>query len=128
MILLLDTCAFIWLTQEPAKLSAAARSAIDDPANTLAFSHASVWEMHLKHQAGKLNLPDSPRHWLPQQMTAWNIREWPIRLAAIQRTSDLPDLHRDPFDRLLVAQSLEDGLAIVSPDPFFPGYGVTVVW
>ena len=128
MILLLDTCAFIWLTQESAKLSAAARSAIDDPANTLAFSHASVWEMHLKHHAGKLNLPDPPRQWIPQQMAAWNIREWPVRLAAIQRTSDLPDLHRDPFDRLLVAQSLEDGLAIVSPDPFFPGYGVTVGW
>lgn len=83
--------------------------------------------MHLKHHAGKLNLPDPPRQWIPQQMAAWN-REWQIRLAAIQRTSDLPDLHRDPFDRLLVAQALEDGLAIVSPDPFFPGYGVTVVW
>ena len=84
--------------------------------------------MHLKHHSGKLNLPDPPRQWIPQQLAAWNIREWPIRLAAIQRTSDLPDLHRDPFDRLLVAQSLEDGLAIVSPDPFFSGYGVTVVW
>ena len=61
MILLLDTCAFIWLTQEPAKLSAAVRAAIDDPANTLAFSHASVWEVHLKHHAGKLNLPDLPK-------------------------------------------------------------------
>ena len=128
MTLLLDTCTFIWLAQEPHKLSQMARQAIDDPANDLLLSHASAWEIHLKHSAGKLTLPDPPRQWIPQQMAAWNIRERAIRLADIQRTSDLPSIHRDPFDRMLVAQAMEDGLSLVSPDPFFPGYGVNVAW
>jgi len=128
MILLLDTCVFIWLTQEPEKLGAAARTAINDSANSLFFSHASAWEMHLKHHAGKLILPDPPKQWIPQQLAEWKISVLAIHLAAIQRTSDLPDIHRDPFDRLLVAQALEEGLTIVSPDSFFRGYGVPVVW
>ena len=128
MTLLLDTCAFIWLTQEPLKLSSAARAAIDDSYNELVFSHASIWEMHLKHKAGKLILPEPPRQWIPRQMEEWKVSERAILLHAIQRTSDLPDIHRDPFDRLLVAQALEESFSIVSPDPFFPSYGVSVVW
>ncbi|MCX6876589.1 MAG: type II toxin-antitoxin system VapC family toxin [Verrucomicrobia bacterium] len=128
MTLLLDTCAFIWLTQEPERLSAAAQAAINDPANHLVFSHASAWEMHLKHNAGKLILPEPPRQWIPQQLAAWTISEMAIQLNAIQRTSDLPPIHRDPFDRLLAAQALEEGFVIVSPDHFFPDCGVPVVW
>ena len=128
MTLLLDTCAFIWLTQEPGKLSATAQAAINDPANSLVLSHTSAWEIHLKHHAGKLTLPDPPRQWIPQQIAAWKISELPIHFNAIQRTSDLPDIHRDPFDRLIIAQALEQGLRVVSPDAFFPDYGVSVVW
>ena len=128
MTLLLDTCAFIWLTQEPAKLSAVAQAAIDDSANILVLSQASAWEMHLKHHAGKLSLPDPPRQWIPRQMAAWKIQEKAITLQAIHRTSDLPDLHRDPFDRMLIAQAMEENLTIVSPDQFFPGYGVKMIW
>jgi PIN domain nuclease of toxin-antitoxin system len=128
MTLLLDTCAFIWLTQEPEKLSAAAQAAINDSLNSLVFSHASAWEIHLKHNAGKLVLPEPPRQWIPRQLEEWRISELPIRFGAIQRTSDLPGIHRDPFDRLLVAQALEDGFRIVSPDHYFPDYGVPVVW
>ncbi len=128
MTLLLDTCVFIWLTQEPGKLSVAAQSAINDPANSLVFRHASAWEIHLKHHAGKLILPEPPKQWIPQQIGAWKISELVIQLNAIQRTSDLPEIHRDPFDRLLVAQAMEEGLSLVSPDEFFPGYGVPVVW
>jgi len=128
MTLLLDTCAFIWLTQEPQRLSATAQSAIDDSANLLVFSHVSIWEMHLKHMAGKLFLPEPPRQWIPLQLAAWTISELPLHLNAIQRTSDLPPIHRDPFDRMLVAQALEAGFGIISPDDFFPDYGVPVVW
>jgi len=128
MTLLLDTCVFIWLTQEPAKLSAVAQTAINDPANTLALSHASAWEMHLKHHAGKLSLPDPQRQWIPLQLAAWKIHEQGITLHAVHRTSDLPDIHRDPFDRMLIAQALEENLTIVSPDQFFPSYGVNVIW
>ena len=126
--LLLETCAFIWLTQEPGKLSAAAQAAINDPANSLAFSHAIAWEMHLKHHAGKLILPEPPRQWIPQQLAEWRIAELAIDLDAIHKTSDLPTIHRDPFDRLIIAQALEQGLSVVSPDQCFPDYGVPVVW
>jgi PIN domain nuclease of toxin-antitoxin system len=128
MNLVLDTCVLIWLTQEPDKLSLAARSAINDTSNMLWFSHASAWEIHLKHHAGKLSLPEPPRLWIPQQLDLWKIREQSISLAAIHRSSDLPDIHRDPFDRMLIAQALEAGMKLVSPDEFFPDYGVEVVW
>ena len=125
---LLDTCAFIWLTQEPGKLSTASIAAINDPSNILILSHVSAWEIHLKHHAGKLRLPDPPRQWIPEQLAMWRIGQREITLQAIQRTSDLPDIHRDPFDRLLIAQALEEGWSIISPDPFFPAYGVALVW
>jgi PIN domain nuclease of toxin-antitoxin system len=126
--LLLDTCAFIWLTQEPMKLGEAARSAINERENSLHFSHASVWEIHLKHLSGKLSLPTPPRFWIPEQIAAWNLIETPILLDAIQYTSDLPAVHRDPFDRLLVAQAINKGLTILTPDRFFMNYGVPVIW
>jgi PIN domain nuclease of toxin-antitoxin system len=128
MTLRLDTCAFIWLTQEPEKLSTAAQAAINDPLNRLVFSHASAWEIHLKHNAGKLILPEPPRQWIPRQLEEWRVQELPIRFGAIQRTSDLPGIHRDPFDRLIVAQALEEDLSVVSPDHHFPDYCVRVVW
>jgi PIN domain nuclease of toxin-antitoxin system len=128
MTLLLDTCTFIWLTQEPGKLSATAQPAIDDSGNRLFLSHVSAWEMHLKHQAGKLFLPASPRQWIAQQLAAWKAAELPIELNAIHRTSDLPDIHRDPFDRLLAAQALEASLTIVSPDAPLSLLGAARIW
>ena len=83
MRLLLDTCSFIWLTQEPSKLSPAAQSAINDPSNSLALSHPSAWEMHLKHHSGKLTLPQPPRQWIRQQLAEWRIAELTIQLEAI---------------------------------------------
>jgi PIN domain nuclease of toxin-antitoxin system len=126
--LLLDTCAFIWLTQEPGKLGAAAKDAINDKSNTLCISHASVWEIHLKHLAGKLAFPAPPRQWIPEQIAAWKLMEIPIQLEAIQHTSDLPTIHRDPFDRLLLAQAITMGMEILTPDKFFSDYGVPVIW
>ena len=128
MPLLLDTCVLIWLTQEPEKLSLAASNAINDPANLLLFSHVSAWELHLKHHAGKLTLPDQPKAWIAQQMAIWKLLEIQIELNAISRTSELPDIHKDPFDRLLIAQALEGGHYIVSPDHYFTDYGVPVIW
>jgi PIN domain nuclease of toxin-antitoxin system len=128
MTLLLDTCVLIWLTQEPKKLSAACRIAIDDPANLLVFSDVSAWEIHLKHRAGKLFLPEPPRMWIPQQLAIWGIAGLRIRLNSIHRTSDLPEIHRDPFDRMIIAQALEDSYNVVSPDEVFKAYGVPVIW
>ena len=126
--LLLDTCTYIWLTQDPGKLSAASTAAINDPDNSVILSHVSAWEIHLKHQTGKLQLPESPRQWIPEQLAWWNIKLAEITLNAIQRTSDLPDIHRDPFDRLLIAQALELDAGLLSRDSKMDAYGITRVW
>ncbi len=126
--LLLDTCVFVWLTQDPAQISRRARKAIDDPGNELWLSHASIWEVHLKHFAGKLKLPEQPRQWFSRQMAAWAVQDQPLDLESLHLTSELPRVHRDPFDRLLVAQSQTHRLKLVSPDQVFPDYGIDVLW
>lgn len=128
MKLLLDTCAFLWLTASPDNLGAAARRGINDHRNELCLSHASIWEIHLKHLAGKLTLPEKPRLWFSRQMAIWGVKDWPMDLESLHLTSDLPPLHKDPFDRLLAAQAATHGLTLVSPDEFFSRCGVKVLW
>ncbi|MEI8254675.1 MAG: type II toxin-antitoxin system VapC family toxin [Deltaproteobacteria bacterium] len=128
MRLLLDTCTFIWLAQEPDKLSAAARDAIDNDANDLLLSHVSVWEIYNKSRAGKLVLPDRARVWVEEQLAVRGVDDLPIDLAALGRMSELPLHHRDPFDRLIVAQAIVHGLTLVSPDGCFPPYGARLLW
>ena len=109
-------------------ISRIAKKAIDDPGNELWLSHVSIWEVHLKHLAGKLKLPENPRLWFSRQLAIWAVRDRPLDLESLHLTSDLPLVHRDPFDRLLVAQSQTHRLSLVSPDKFFPDYGIQVVW
>jgi PIN domain nuclease of toxin-antitoxin system len=128
MRLLLDSCAFLWLTASPGDLSAAAKRAINDNSNELWLSHASVWEIHLKHLAGKLALPEKPRLWFSRQRTVWGVKDRPLDLESLHLTSDLPPLHKDPFDRMLAAQASTHDLTVVSPDAVFARYGVKVLW
>ena len=97
MNLLLDTCALIWLTSEPAQLSGAASAAINDPAAVLHVSHASLWEIMLKHGAGKLALPDSPRKWWTDQVARWGLTELSLTAEALFRASELPPHHKVPL-------------------------------
>jgi PIN domain nuclease of toxin-antitoxin system len=126
--LLLDTCTFIWLTSESERIDAAARAALDLPDADLVLSEASVWEISLKWQAGKLSLPTPPRLWIETQAEAWQLRRLPVGREHVYQTTELPDVHRDPFDRLLVAQAIEGGLTIVTPDPLIRRYPVAVLW
>ncbi|MFY9989335.1 MAG: type II toxin-antitoxin system VapC family toxin [Chthoniobacterales bacterium] len=128
MRLLLDTCTFIWLAADPDKLSTRARKALSDVSSELFLSHASAWEIHMKSLAGKLVLPEKPRSWIAQQLSARQVTDWPIDLETIHRTSDLPVYHKDPFDRLLLAQSAVHDLRIVTPDPVFRRYKVKLLW
>jgi PIN domain nuclease of toxin-antitoxin system len=128
MRLLLDTCTFLWLTGQPAKLSAPAIAAINNPQNELFLSDTSVWEIVLKHTADKLPLPESPRIWLPKQTAFFQLQPVRISSEAIFKTADLPLVHRDPFDRLLAAQALVDGFKFISPDPPFRAFGVDCLW
>jgi len=126
-VLLLDTCTLIWLASEPSKLSAAARSALES-ANDIALSDVSVWEICLKWQASKIGLPAPPRTWIGEQVRTWSLDRLPIEPEHMYRAVELGDLHRDPFDRLLVAQALDHSATLVTPDPAIAQYPVAVIW
>lgn len=128
MRLLLDTCVMLWLAREPGNISKTAAAALDNSANELFLSHASIWEIYLKAQAGKLSLPQTPRRWITAQLTARRITDWPLDLETLHRTNDLPLHHRDPFDRLLIAQTLTHSMTLVSPDPWIQKYRVKNIW
>jgi len=126
--LLLDTCTFLWLAGEPAKISAPATTALNDPANSLHLSDVSVWEIVLKQAAGKLPLPQWPRVWIPKHAAFFHLQRVLIEHEALFRSGELPPIHQDPFDRLLAAQALAEPFHFVSPDAPFRAYGVTCIW
>jgi len=125
---LLDTCTLIWLTQEPERLSAKGKAVIESPETDLLVSHASVWEMLLKSQAGKLSFPAPLRKWLRDQQDHWGFRYLDITLEHLLRTGELARHHVDPFDRLLVTQAIVENLAILTPDPWIVRYPVQAIW
>lgn len=128
MICLLDTCTFIWLCSEPLRLSAGVRQTIDDRDTDLVLSDASALEITLKWHAGKITLPEPPRSWIETQTHAWSIRTLPILREHIYRISELPEHHRDPFDRLLVATALSVNATILTPDELIHRYPVSWRW
>ena len=101
MNVLLDTCTFLWLTQEPHMISELAREVLDDPTTVLNMSHASVLEMVVKHRAGKLTFPQPPEKWIPSRRAYFQIKDLPLDELLIYRSGKLPDVHRDPFARLI---------------------------
>ncbi len=126
-MLLLDTCTFIWLTGAPGQLSPTAQRAIDE-ASELYVSDVSIWEICLKWQARKLRLPTPPRRWITEQLGVWALGRLRIESEDLFRSAELPDLHKDPFDRLLVAQALVHNARLVTPDPAIHSYPVAVLW
>jgi PIN domain nuclease of toxin-antitoxin system len=126
--LLLDTCTFIWLAGDPSQLGEGARRAMDASAAEIWLSDVTVWEVSLKWQAGKLSLPGPPRSWIEEQRATWDLTRAPLELEHLYRSTELPSHHRDPFDRLLVAQSIVEGLTLVTPDPAIRAYPVSVLW
>ena len=128
MRLLLDTHAWLWWNQDAPALTARARHAIADPANQCWLSMASAWEMAIKIASGKLTLESNLERFLPEQLASNGIALLPIDVRHIARTVKLPFHHRDPFDRLLVAQALVGGMTIVSADRVFSKYRVKRIW
>ncbi len=123
MRLLLDTHALIWALGDPAKLSPKSRSAIEDPANEIFVSAASLWEIAIKAGDGKLTVPDD----LERAIFAVGFQPLEIRFPHVRRLRSLPLHHRDPFDRILVAQAQHEDMAVVTRDGRIPSYGVRVV-
>jgi PIN domain nuclease of toxin-antitoxin system len=99
-----------------------------NPKNTLVLSVASAWEMVTKAHAGKLRLPEAPNVYIPTRAAHYGMEILPIFLAHVLAVESLPPHHRDPFDRLLIAQAGMEQLPILSADPQFRKYSVEVVW
>lgn len=124
MRLLLDTHVFLWYITADSRPPAPFLAAIREPANEVYLSAASVWEAVIKHGLGKLPLPSPPADYLPQQRDAHGIAALPIDEGAMTHLAGLPALHRDPFDRRLVAQALQHGLTLATVDPDVIAYPV----
>ena len=128
MKLLLDTHAFLWWVEGAPALGRRAKAAVADPDNEVFFSVASCWELAIKLSLGKLRLAQALDRFIPEQLTQNGFSLFAVDFRHVIGVADLPFHHRDPFDRLLAAQALQDRLAIVSADRVFRKYGVTVVW
>lgn len=123
MRILLDTHVLLWYAAADSRLPVALCDALRDPANEVFVSAASVWEAVIKHQTGKLLLPAPPAAYLSRQREAHGFTSLPIDEGAMAFLASLPPLHRDPFDRLLVAQAMQHGLTLATVDAEVIAYG-----
>jgi PIN domain nuclease of toxin-antitoxin system len=126
--LLLDSHTLIWAADAPAKLSARAQGLIHDPANDRLLSAATLWEIAIKFSLGRLPLSLPYRQWMDKAIADLVLVVLPITLDHAERQAILPWHHRDPFDRLLVAQAQVEGVPLVSADTTLDPYGVTRIW
>jgi PIN domain nuclease of toxin-antitoxin system len=127
MKLLLDTHVFIWWADHPEKLSPAALSALENEANELFLSVASVWEMQIKIQLGRLKLSLPLKELVKNQQETNDLTVSPVALTHVLALDNLPFHHKDPFDRLLIAQSIEEDLTLVTADSQFSTYSVKLL-
>lgn len=125
---LLDTHAFLWSALGDKRLSRRARRLIEDRANDLYLSSATAYEIAVKVARGRLDLPESPETYVPARLTAFGFDPLPISVAHGLRAATLPDIHRDPWDRMLVAQAQLEGLPILTVDPAITRYDVETIW
>jgi PIN domain nuclease of toxin-antitoxin system len=122
-MLLLDTHAAVWWLEDRARLTDAARNAIEDADNEVFVSAASVWEFEMKRAAGRIQTPGP----LAEAAAATGLIELPVTWRHAQRAALLPPIHADPFDRMLVAQALEEGLVLVTRDPLVRQYAIATM-
>lgn len=128
MSVLIDTHAFIWATAGEDTLSEKAKSFLNDPSEVIFFSAASAWEIAIKWSRGGLDLPTDPTIFVPESLAASGYSLLAVNLRDACAVSGLPFHHKDPFDRLLIAQAKGNGLRIFSSDPVFKRYDVDVFW
>lgn len=125
---LLDTHAFIWFISGDQRLSPAARKLLDDRENEILISVASLWEIAIKHSLGKLTLERRFAEFIPEQLDRQQIEILPITLTHLAEVDRLPFHHRDPFDRVIAAQALSEGIPVISVDAALDPYGVNRIW
>ena len=127
-MLLLDTCTFLWWATDSASIPEAVRERLRDPNEQVFLSSVSTWEICVKHALGKLTLPVSPRDYVPDRRRRLAIEPLPLDEADALAISKLPQVHRDPFDRMLVAQAISQELCIVTPDMAIRDYPCLTWW
>ena len=124
MKLLLDTHIFLWFIAADSRLPILFRDVIREPNNEIFLSVASLWEIIIKYNLGKLPLPQSPEVYIPQERRKHQIKSLPISESSLKNLVSLPNLHRDPFDRLLISQALCRNLTIITVDTDIMKYNV----
>lgn len=102
--------------------------ALDSQNNDRALSLATVWEITLEYRSGKLPLPEQPDRWIEEQLRLQDIDVLPLQRPTLYRAGALPPIHKDPFDRVIAADSLQRDLHLISPDETFRAYGCNVIW
>jgi len=127
MRILLDTHIFLWFISGDTQLSTDVRDAVRDPDNDVYLSAVSVWEAIAKYQLGKLPLPENPKTYLPKQRDLHQIASLALDESSVIQLAKLPSLHRDPFDRMLICQALQNGLTIATVDTAVRAYSVSVL-
>ncbi len=127
MKILLDTHIFLWWTVDDPKLSAAVRQALESSDNLVFLSAASVWEIVIKQKLGRVRLPDDPANWLQSYLTQYGLLPLAIEHSHALAIRDLPPKHRDPFDRMLVAQAVTEGMTLATADQAVRQYDVPVI-
>jgi PIN domain nuclease of toxin-antitoxin system len=124
VIILLDTHALLWALQMSPRLSATARGVIEDTSTTVLVSVVSAWELEIKKALGRLEAPDD----LEAVLEEAGFLKRLVTFADVRHLAALPAHHRDPFDRMLIAQAMEDGVPLVSADPQIARYPIQVIW
>lgn len=123
---LLDTCALIWLATGDRKLSPAARETIQD-ADFLCFSSISIWEIARKAKKGELEIPVTPAKFADMLVKRYGMEELPLDIAVMLRASALPEIHKDPADRFIIAAAMLNDCVVVTGDRHFPEYGIETI-
>ena len=128
MTYLLDTHVWLWMVATPDRITPEARAIIEDGDTRLLLSAASSWEIAIKYAIGRLELPDDPADYVPDRMRRTGVEGLAIHHSHALRVATLEHHHRDPFDRVLVAQAEIENIPIVTADPAFHPYGVEILW
>ncbi|WP_295613986.1 type II toxin-antitoxin system VapC family toxin [Chamaesiphon sp. GL140_3_metabinner_50] len=128
MRVLIDTHVFIWYVQSSDRLPSFVTAIINDGRNDILLSIASVWEMAIKQSTGKLNLGNPYASFISEQMKLNSMELLPVRLEHLNLITTLPLHHRDPFDRLLIAQAIAEDILFISADSVFSLYPVRLMW
>jgi PIN domain nuclease of toxin-antitoxin system len=128
MKILLDSCSFLWITGDSARLSKKAVEAFRNPSNDVFLSAVSIWEISLKYALGQIEFPSPLPDFIPRVRQEYGIHFIPLEETVALRLPDLPMIHKDPFDRMLICQAKADGMTILTPDVHIRKYDVKTLW